>query len=175
MARLTAAQRLAERKRARAVTLRTVTRYTWQQVADAPLPCDLHMGQYDSVPPGCPLCIPHLYASRAAAHKAVTEALARDYSATEADRDRLRSEQLATLDVLLAKAISDARLSEGPADRARAMTAAARLLERQAKLTGIDAPKRITVDAELDAELEAAMAELAGMPAPTAAELREAP
>lgn len=159
----TTRQTLAARKRARAITLRTVARYTFQQIADAPLLCDLHR-DLDAAPPGCALCLPRMYSNRGNARAAVMEALREDWSATEADRDRLRSEQLATADALLQVALRDARLSESPADRARAITAGARMLERIAKLTGTDAPTRVTVDADLEAELEAAMAELAGMP-----------
>lgn len=165
---------LATRKRARAVTLRTVLRYTYQQVADAPLLCDLHTGR-DQAPPGCPLCVPRLYSNRSNARKAILEGLREDWSATEADREHLRSEQLAAADVLLQVALRDARLSTTPADRARAITAGARILERIAKLTGTDAPTRVVVDPDLDAELEAAMAELAGMPAPSPAQLVERP
>lgn len=169
---MTIRRELAARKRSHAVVLRTVLRYTYQQVADAPLLCDLHQGLQEA-PPRCPLCVPHLYASRSAALKAVTETLRQDYSATAEDRERLRSELLAGLEVAMARMLTDARSLEEPTDRARAATAYARLSDRYAKLTGVDAPTRLVIDEGLDAELEQAMALLAGTPIPDADQLVE--
>ena len=62
-----------------------------------------------------------------------------------------------------------------PGDRARAANAYARVADRLAKIIGADAPTRIVIDEELDAELEAAMAELMSTPTPAPETLREQP
>lgn len=146
-------------------------RRTFEQIAASTLPCDAHRpaGGYA----GCPACITPLYANRKGAQRAVQEALAQGYQLTEADKETMRQEQLATSDVLLRKMLSDALTSTEPIDRARAVTAAARLMERQARLAGLDAPTRVSIDPELDDAVAAALAELSELPMPTADQLTE--
>lgn len=164
-------------------------RRTYQQIADAVLPCPEHRDRGGIDPTQCALehetrrvvdgpdaapidCVP-MYSGRSGARRAVEQGLAEAYSITEADRDRLRREHLATIDTALQRLMRDTIGSTDPMDRARAANAVARLLERAAKLTGLDAPTRVTVTSELDDELSAALADLAETPLPSADQLTE--
>lgn len=160
----------AQLRETRAVYMRAVLRYTFQQIADALFPCPEHASVNGLAE--CPACEP-MYGNRGTAKRAVDRAMARDYAAGEGARATLRSEQLATIDALLKRALGDALGKGSPADRARAMIAATRLLERQARLTGLDAPARLTVTDELDEEIRAAVALLAETPPPTPSQLVE--
>lgn len=160
----------AQLRETRAVYMRAVLRYTYQQIADALFPCPDHESVGGLA--GCDLCEP-MYSNRGTAMRAVDRALARDYDAGEAARTTLRSTQLATIEQLLRKAVQDALGKGAPQDRARAMLASVRLLERQAKLAGLDAPTRVTVTDELDEQIRQALEDLASTPAPSPAQLRE--
>lgn len=179
---------LALRRRVYAVELRSMRR-TYQQIADAVLPCPEHRDRGGITPAACrqqheahrlvdgpnaaPIDCTPMYANRKGAQRAVEQGLAEAYSITEADRDRLRREQLATIDLALQRLMRDTVGGGDAIDRARAANAVARLLERAAKLTGLDAPTRVTVTTELDDELSSALADLAETPLPTPQQLTE--
>lgn len=177
---------LAVRRRAYAVQLRSMRR-TLQQIADAVLPCKEHDDRGGIDPATCqamhaaarakgagPLvdCMP-MYATREGARKAVEIGLTEQYPIAEKDREQVRRELLASADLTLSRVMRDVLGEKDPADRARAAASVVRLLDRMAKLTGADAPTRLVVTDELDDELSAALADLAGMPMPTDAQLRE--
>lgn len=179
---------LSARRRAYAMELRSMRR-TYEQIAAAVLPCDEHRRVGGIEPAQCaelhafarqvdgpqshPVdCLP-MYANRKGAQRAVLQALAEGYQLTEADKETMRQEQLATSDLVLRKMLTDALTGPTPVDRARAATAVARLLERQARLAGLDAPTRVSIDPELDDAVASALAELSDLPMPTADQLRE--
>lgn len=164
-------------------------RRTYQQIADATLPCDEHRPIGGIDPEQCRLahetaravdgpdshpidCMP-MYANRGTARRAVLEGLAEGYQISESDRDDLRREWLATIDTATQRLMRDVLSPGDPIDRARAASAVVRLMDRAAKLTGLDAPTRVTVTDELDEDLSAALAALAETPLPDASTLRE--
>lgn len=151
----------ARMKADRAVHLRVAGRQTYQQIADALMPCPEHKrvgGAED-----CTDC-ERMYAGRAAAHKAVTRALADDRQAGEETRQLARDEHLSTLDVLLRRSILDAiSTTNSPSDRARAITAAARVLDQRAKVLGLYAPTKVEVTTELDLAIADELAAMAAL------------
>lgn len=151
----------ARQKADRAVHLRIAGRRTYQQIADALMPCPDHRAINGSE--DCPAC-ERMYAGRAAAYKAVQRALLEDQKAGEETRHQARTEHLATLDVLAARTIRDAISAGSATDRSRAAAAAAKVLDQRAKILGLYAPTKVEVTTELDmaiADELAAMAALA--------------
>lgn len=187
--RASAAAALAARRRAYAVQLRSMRR-TFQQIADAVLPCPEHVAQGGIDPRKCaelhelqrmaaddPRTIStvdcaSMYANRKGAQRAVEQGLAEQYHLSEADRDELRREWLATIDTAVQRIMRDVVGGADAGDRARAANALVRLADRAAKLTGLDAPTRITVTDELDEQIAGALAELAELPMPTDEQMR---
>lgn len=151
----------ARQKADRAVHLRIAGRRTYQQIADALMPCPDHKGTNGVE--DCPAC-ERMYAGRSAAYKAVQRALTEDQKAGEETRQQARTEHLATLDVLIARSIRDAVGAGSATDRSRAVAAAAKVLDQRAKVLGLYAPTKVEVTTELDmaiADELAAMAALA--------------
>lgn len=149
------ANTLAALKQAHAVRLRAGGQ-SFQQVADAYLPCQAHR------PTGavrdCPDCVGPMYAHRASAKRAVDKALEQEYAAGQDTREQLRRHQLAQIDLLLQAAMPKALGADWEAARV-----ATRLLDRRARLLGLDAPARVTITSELDAAIEDLTAQLAGV------------
>lgn len=179
----TAANALAARRRAFAVELRSMRR-TYQQIADATLPCSEHRDRGGIDPDTCrlmhendrdrhPVDCARMYASRSAAKRAVEQGLAELYPIAESDRDAMRREWLSTLDTATQRLMRDLLSAAEPVDRARAANAVARLSERVAKLAGLDAPTRLTVTDELDEQIAAALEQLNDTPVPTLSTLTE--
>lgn len=135
---------------------------TYQAIADTLMPCPRHQVEDQRALPGCPDCRP-MYASRASAYKAVRRALQRDYATTTAERDELRQLQLAQIATAL-RAVWPRVLTAGKGQD-RAILSAVRLLDRQSRLMGLDAPTRIELTTELDAEIERLVEQLAGIDA----------
>jgi hypothetical protein len=153
----TKAAQLATLKEQRAVQLRLL-RYSYEQIAASILACPDHR------PDGDRLCIDSgrdvhcvlLYPSgRSAARKAVERALARDYPQTGEGREQLRSEQLGQVDLLLQRTLRAAMSGDWEAARV-----ATRLLDRRAKLLGLDAPTRVQITSELDSRIEELMEQM---------------
>ena len=148
---------LAARRQVRAVQLRSLG-YSYDAIAQALLPCDLHARNADGTAgtgrADCDLCAP-MYANRSAAYKAVQRGLALEYAAGQETREQQRRHQLAQIDLLLQRSMRSAYAGDW-----EAMRAATRLLDRRARLLGLDAPARIAVTTELDAQIEALAAEL---------------
>lgn len=159
----------ARRKADRAVFLRTAARMTYAQIAEQLLPCPAHEPQGS---PDCELC-ERLYANAGTARRAIIKALEAERHESSEMRKAAKAEHLATIDVLLSKAITDARTSTRPADRARAMTAAARLLDQKARLQGLYAPTQLQITDELDEQIRAELEALAETPLPDEQTLRE--
>lgn len=147
------AHALAARRKNRALLLRSLG-WTYDRIAASLLPCDLHAKGGGAGEPGCDLCLP-MYASRAGAQKAVTAALADEYAAGQETREQQRRHQLAQIDLLLSKSMPAAVGGDW-----EALRGATRLLDRRARLLGLDAPARIAVTTELDAQIEALADEL---------------
>lgn len=145
---------IAERKRRQAVWLRESLHYTFDRIAGEGLPCVKHAPY--AVEPSCAECDPRpMYPSgRSAARKAITSALEQAYPLDAEHRDALRRDALLTIDLAVTKLKHDLIDPEGDAaDRSRAVNALVRLLDRQARMTGLDAPSRVQIDEGLDEEL----------------------
>lgn len=138
-------------REARAVHLRSLG-LTYEEIAATVLPCPDHA---PTARPGCPQCLP-LYRDRSAAHKAVARALEREYDVTSEGARALKQQQLAQIALLLRTAMRAAIGGNWVA-----MREARHLLDRRARLLGLDAPQRHVVTTELDAEIEAMMDQLA--------------
>lgn len=153
------AERVLARQR-RAVTLRVINRLPYAEIARRLLPCDLHAPNGD---PECPLC-ERLYSGPGPASRAVRKRLAEDFPPpTGEERDAYVREEQALLDALIRRAVADALEPGGSSeDRHRAMGSVDRLMRRKAALLGLDAPTQVHVTAELDEQIEAAIALLAG-------------
>lgn len=153
---------LARRKAQRALFLRTVLRYSMQRIADSTLPCPSH--EPDGMA-GCTMCVTPMYASRGAASKVINKALSEEFPLDAAAKESMRREQLETLNVALARIMRDLLNGKvSPGDRARAANALERLLARQAKLTGLDAPARVVVTEDLDMQIDEALEALLSQP-----------
>lgn len=163
-----ARRQTATLKEGRAVQLRLLG-FTYEQIAAKMLPCPPH--RPDGLV-GCGLCVPLYPSGKSAAKKAIDRALQRDYALNEAGRDQLRQQQLGQVDLLLQRAMREA-MGDKPG-RHEAMRNAIRLLDRRARLLGLDAPTRVQVTSELDAQIEEAFAALRDTAAPTPEQLREA-
>jgi hypothetical protein len=151
---------LTRRKVDKAVNLRLMG-LTYQQVADTPLPCPAHAEWIEGNPDGdCTACLPRLYASRTGARRAIMQQLDREYAAGAETRQALRSQQLAQIDLLLTKAMPRALATVDAAD----IRSVVRLLDRRARLLGLDAPTRVEVTTELDQQITALLDELAEQP-----------
>lgn len=146
--RLALQRQLGARRANRAVQLRAMG-FTYAAIAAHLLPCPDHQpsGRQD-----CDACLP-MFRDKSAAKKAVDRALADEYASGSEAREKLRRQQLSRIDTLLTRVMREA-LAPGGNDAARV---AVRLLERQAKLLGLDAPTRVTVDTELDRQIEEAL------------------
>ena len=101
------------------------------------------------------------YSSAASAKKAFDRAIAAEQGEQATQREEMRAQQNLRINRLLSacwgKATSD--------PTGRAMTNAIRLLERQARLNGLDAPMNLKITDRMDEEIEALMAQLAGLEA----------
>lgn len=153
------ARDIAERKRRQAVWLREHLHYTFERIAGEGLPCVKHAPF--NVEPGCLECDPRpMYPSgRSAVRKAIMSALEQAYPLDSEHRDALRRDALLTIDLGVAKLKSDLIDPDNDAaDRARAANAMVRLLDRQARMTGLDAPSRVQIDEGLDEELRQELA-----------------
>lgn len=153
----------SRRAEQQAVHLRALGR-TYDQIAASPLPCNDYHAQHPE--PGCPACLP-LYANRAGAKLAVDRTLEREYAAGSDTREALRRQQLAQIDLILGPAMQ--RALDGGDQVEAAVTSCVRLLDRRAKLLGLDAPLRIERTSDLDAQVEALVEQLASEAQQTAA------
>jgi hypothetical protein len=152
---------IAERKRRQAVWLRENLHYSYDRIAADGLPCVQHAPY--AVEPSCVECDPRpMYPSgRSAARKAIMSALEQTYPLDAEHRDALRRDALATIDLGVARLKHDIIDPDADAaDRARAVNALVRLLDRQARMTGLDAPSRVQLDEGLDEELRQEIAAL---------------
>lgn len=148
---------LARRKLQRALFLRTVLQWSLQRIADSTLPCDVHVPDGR---PDCDLCVTPMYSSRGAVSKVITKALAEEFPLDAEAKEQAKREQLATIREAVRKMITDVLNGKDAADRARASNALERLLGRQAKLLGLDAPARVVVTEELDMAIDQELAAL---------------
>lgn len=140
-------KRLAVLREGRAVDLRLMG-LTYDQVAASLLPCSLHRPDGDPTCQQCQL----LYSDASAARKAVLRALDKAYHAGAEAREALRQHHLGQIDLLLRRAMRSAMGGDW-----EALRGATRLLDRRARLLGLDAPKRHVVTTELDEEIRALM------------------
>lgn len=99
--------------------------------------------------------------SKASAFEAVNRALTEHAATTEQERERYRREQVARIETWLAPLTR--RILQGDD---KAVNAGVRLLERQARLLGLDAPTRVTVSDTMDGEIEALLQSIAALPQP---------
>jgi hypothetical protein len=99
-----------------------------------------------------------MYAHRASAKRAVDHALEQEYAAGQDTREQLRRHQLSQIDLLLQ--VTMAKAVGGDWEAARVAT---RLLDRRARLLGLDAPARVTITTELDQAIEDLVGQLAGV------------
>jgi hypothetical protein len=141
-----AAEQLAARKRVRSMQLRSLG-WSYEAIAGALLPCDDHKpdGKH-----GCELCLP-MYANRSSAKRAVDKILSDEYSANSDTREAMRRHQLAQIDLLLRRMMPEA-MGNGEG-HLEAQRNALRALDRRARLLGLDAPSRVTITSELDAQI----------------------
>lgn len=155
-------------KASRAVMLRLLGQ-TFQQIADGPMPCVQHE------PAGrasCKACLPRLYDSRQSAHRAVQHELSARYGEGAEAREELRRHQLGQIDLLLATAMRSATNPGTPerpnAGQWTAMLRATQLLDRRARLLGLDAPVRIVgqVTTEWESEISALVEQITRLPGP---------
>lgn len=144
--------RLAVLREGRAVDLR-LAGMTYDQVAASLLPCSAHRGTEGD--PRCERCEP-LYANASSARRAILRALDKSYALGAEGREQLRQQHLGQIDLLLRRAMRAALGGDW-----EAMRVATRLLDRRARLLGLDAPSRVTVTTELDQEIEALLDQLA--------------
>jgi hypothetical protein len=154
-ARGQAAEQIAARKRVRAMQLRSLG-WSYEAIASALLPCDEHKpdGRH-----GCLACV-RMYAHRASAKRAVDRILADEYDAASDTREAMRRHQLAQIDLLLRRVMPEAM---GSGDgHLEAQRNAVRLLDRRARLLGLDAPTRVAVTTELDMQISQLYDELVG-------------
>lgn len=131
---------------------------SYARVAASPWPCTDHDDDgidAEHANPDCPRC--HLYHDARGAHRAVQRYMQTERELTTNRKEELRERQLARLDRMW-EGLS-AALQSGDTDAVRA---AVRLAEREARLMGLDAPTKVQVSDELDGEIEALMAQLAG-------------
>lgn len=154
----TRADDLAARKAVRAVKLRAMHK-TYEEIAQSLLPCTP-----DHEPDGkpwCEACVP-MYAARSSAKRAVDNQLALEYQAGSETREQQRRQQLAEIDLILARLIPQAiGHSDAQQEAARSVV---RYLDRRAKLLGLDAPARVSITTELDAQIEQLATDLMNMP-----------
>lgn len=146
-------KRLAVLREGRAVDLRLLG-MTYEQVAASLLPCSSHRGTEGD--PTCSLCQVLYPGGASAARKAILRALDKAYALGQEGREQLRQQQLGQIDLLLRKAMRSAMGGDWEAARV-----ATRLLDRRARLLGLDAPSRVQVTTELDQEIEALLDQLA--------------
>lgn len=95
------------------------------------------------------------YSNAGAAYKAVQRALAVEADAQSQGRKTLREEQNAKLNRLLAATWSAAMKGD-----VKAIGQARQLLERQARLLGLDEPTNVRMSVDLDPEIEALLQDL---------------
>lgn len=150
-----AAEALAARKRVRAMQLRALS-YTYEAIAQSLLACDDHKpdGRH-----GCPLCVP-MYANRSSAKRAVDKILADEYDAANDTREAMRRHALSQIDLLLRRAMPEA-MGNGDG-HLEAQRNVVRLLDRRARMLGLDAPTRVAVTTELDAQINDLYEQLVG-------------
>lgn len=153
----TARDVLARRRQAHAAWLRSM-RWTYQEIADARLPCPQHEGTDWGGVTTCPKCLP-MYADKSGARKAVEQHLADEYALTATGREQLRQEHLATLALIIREATTELqephRRGRHDVDRWRSAPALIRALDQQARITGLYAPSRVQVTTELDEQIRA--------------------
>lgn len=95
------------------------------------------------------------YSDKSAAKKAYDRALASEWDARSETRTKLRTEQNLRLNALLRAVWPSAMLGDDKmVDQAR------KLLERQAKLNGLDEPIRVHVEDEMDSMIDQAIQDL---------------
>lgn len=127
-------------------------RYSYDAIASSLLACPDHRPDGDQ---SCAVssrdvrCVVLYPSGRSAARKAVERVLSRDYPQSGEGREQLRSEQLGQVDLLLQRTMRAAIGGDWEAARV-----AVRLLDRRAKLLGLDAPTRVAVTSELDARID---------------------
>lgn len=148
---------LATRRRSHAAWLRS-QRWTYQQIADARLPCPQHEGTDRGGDPTCPRCLP-MYSDKSTARQAVEQHLADEYALTATGREQLRQEHLATLDVVIREATTELlephRRGRPDVDRWRSAPALIRALDQRARIAGLYAPSRVQITTELDEQIRA--------------------
>ena len=149
-----AADLLAQRKALHAVKLRA-RGLSLDAIAAARLPCPYHAarGNGDGVDT-CSDCLP-MYAHRSSAMRAIERQLEQEYAAGQETREQLRRHQLLQIDTLMQTAMPAAMGGDWEAART-----CVRLLDRRARLLGLDAPARVQVTTELDQQIDALLQEL---------------
>lgn len=95
------------------------------------------------------------YAHASAAQKAVVRALAAEEEAQKGDRQRLRDMHNLRIERLIRAAWTPALKGD-----VKAVTAIRGLLERQAKLNGLDAPINVKITDGIDEEIEALLSQM---------------
>jgi hypothetical protein len=139
--------------------------WAYDQIAAAFIPCPYHRQLLGMGVADCALCFGPMYTNRSAARKAVMRALAEEHPDTAAERVAMRQEMTAQLDLAIRAAIrlastiveSGQRIPDGMMEAQRNLV---RLLERKAKLWGLDAPNRVVITNELDEQIEQAVEQL---------------
>lgn len=151
---------IAKRKRRQAVWLRNTLHMTLDEIARSPLPCQDH-APYTRT--GCPECgTTPMWSHRSDASKALRHAMEKAYPLDADHREQLRREAMATVDLAIrdAKRILIDAKNMPPDVRLRAAQQLTRLLERQARMLGLDAPARVTLTDDLDEQINEELAAL---------------
>lgn len=136
---------------------------SFDAIAASTLPCPAHVrvgGRTD-----CDVCLTPLYSGRSSAKKAVDRALAEQHPDTAAERTLMKQTMTEQLDMAIAAAmrLATVLLEPGqimPAGMMEAQRNLVKLLDRKAKLWGLDAPNRVVITTELDEQIEQAVEQL---------------
>lgn len=159
----TSARRITAQVKARyALHLRTMN-LSYSEVAESWMPCPAHVRA--GARADCALCYGPLYANRGGAQKAVERALAEQHPDTAAERTAMKQTMTAQLDLAIAAAmrLATVLLEAGqliPPGMMEAQRNLVRLLDRKAKLWGLDAPNRVVITTELDEQIALAVEQL---------------
>jgi hypothetical protein len=159
----TAAGELARRRQNHAADLRSLM-FTFDQIADALLPCTAHARV--GMPPGevgCPNCLP-MYADRSGARRAVEAVYADERQEGAEARAQAAAEHLRSLQVIVNEGMvtlrQDWRITGDT--RWSAARTVIRALDQIARIRGLYAPTQVQITTELDEQIRAEL-ELLGL------------